>query len=236
MTDNPHLTPMRKPEDIDATFLRLVCVLFGLLAFFPTSASACPADIFESHITRSRPVATIPAGAIQLKVDASDDEDELRSLSEGKVSLPVKEVLQGSYKEKFIEIDFTHQTSCDYFGPTGEDVYVVVYPLLYDEGDPVKDAEGKPMMDVIRYNASIDPTYLGKLAPFPDGATDIIRERKIFSCIRRGGCGDKATEICWDAENPDNIYRETSLRAYWFAAGLLILTGIAFIVKLKLKR
>lgn len=205
----------------------------GLMVSFPTSAFACMAANFESHVTRDHPVATVPAGAIQLQVDVPYNEDELRSLTQGQVTLPVKSVLHGSYADNSIDIDFLNSTSCDYFGPTGQNLYIVVYPLLYDEGDSLKNNNGKALVDVIRYNSNIDPLFQGKLEPFPDGPVDILKERKIFSCMRRGKETEEAMAKCVDAENPDNLYKQGSAGAYWLAAGVLTFSVFALTMKLK---
>jgi hypothetical protein len=205
----------------------------GLMVSFPTSAFACTAANFESHVTRDRPVATVPAGAIQLQIDVPYNEDELRLLRRGQVTLPVKNVLHGSYEDNSIDIDFINYTSCDYFGPTGQNLYIVVYPLLYDEGDPVKNNNGKDLVDVIRYNSNIDPLFQGKLEPSRDGPVDILKERKIFSCVRRGKETEEAFTKCVDAENPDNLYKQGNAGAYWLAAGFLTFSVVAQAMKLK---
>lgn len=215
--------------------LRLFAVA-GSVASFPASSFACIDGQFESHVTRSRAVVAVPAGAIQLQVDVPYDEDELRSLDQGKVTLPVKRVLHGSYEEKSIELDFRNSTSCEYFGPTGSGLYVVVNPWLYDEGDPVKDDHGKPIVNLIRYNRSVDPSYQGKLAPYPDGSTDIMKERKMFSCVRRGKETAEAIENCTDAENPDDLYRQGTAVAYWIATGFMTFAGVALAITMKLKK
>ncbi len=203
----------------------------GSITLFPISVSACSDGQFESHVTRSRAVATVPAGAIQLQVDVPYNEDELRSLDEGKVTLPVKRVLHGSFEQKSIELDFNNMTSCDYFGPTGKGLYVVVNPWLYDEGDPVKDVSGNPIVDVIRYNWSVDPSYQGKLATFPDGPADVLKERKMFSCVRRGHETEQAIVKCTAAKNPDSLYRPTSTFVLWLGAALTVMGAGAFAVR-----
>jgi hypothetical protein len=188
---------------------------------------------FESHVTRDRPVVTVPVGAIQLQVDVPYNEDELRSLRQGQVTLPVKSVLHGSYEDNSIDIDFLNSTSCDYFGPTGQNLYIVVSPLLYNEGDSVKNDDGKALVDVIRYNSNIDPLFQGKLEPFHDGPVDILKERKIFSCVRRGKETEEAFTKCVDAENPDNLYKQGNAGAYWLAAGILTFSVVARTMTLK---
>jgi hypothetical protein len=217
-------------------FAKFSLVLSGFAVLLPAAASACQGGQFENLITRDRPVKTVPEGAVQLLVDVPYNEDELRSLDQGKVTLPVKKVLHGSYAEKSVDIEFQNSTSCDYFGPTGPELYVVVSPLLYDEGDPVKDDNGKPIVEAIRCNWSIDPKFLGKLAPFPDGPADILKERKMLSCIRRGREAEEAIEKCFDSKDPDSLYKQGSAGVYWIAVGFLTFAGVALAVRMKLKK
>lgn len=218
---------MRRHEDI---FHMCAALFLACLAAASQQAGACSDVTSERHITRTRPVATVPEGAVQLQVDVPYDEDDLRSRNSGSVVLPVRKVTNGTYTGNSVRLSYVNRTSCEYFGPTGSNLYVVVYPLIYDEGDPVKDDAGNPIIEVIRYNYNTDPKYIGIVSPPPDGPGDLMTERKIYSCIRRGGNKGETMNNCASAKNPDGLYRLYNSWILWLSLACVTCIAAVFIV------
>ncbi len=216
-------------------FVKCVMLLVtGLM--LPHGAMACQGLQYEDHVTRIRPVSNVPFGVVQLEVDVPYDEDKLRSKKSGTVTMPVKRVLHGTFKDKMIKLEFNNMNSCEYFGPTGPNRYIVVYPVLYDEGDPVKNKDGSDFISIIRYNNSIDPEYTGVLDMRKAQPDDIMRERKILSCLRRGGgthlnsaTGD-ISKKCFKAKNPDKVFSPIKWWVYGLSAMCVICIALGAFV------
>lgn len=217
---------MRHHEDI---FRMCLTLFLATLAAASRPAVACSDISSEYHITRARPVASVPEGAVQLQVDVPYEEDDLRSRDSGSVVLPVRKVANGTYTGNSVRLSYINRTSCEYFGPTGSNLYVVVYPLIYDEGDPVKDDAGNPIIEVIRYNYNTDPKYIGIVSPPPYGPGDIMTERKVYSCVRRGSYTDEAMDKCLAAKNPDALYRLRQSWIFWLSVAGAVCISIVFV-------
>lgn len=204
---------------------RVLRLLLPCAALFSGSAAiACPNGDSEFLLTRSKSVAMVPEGAVQLLVDVPYDEEVLRSSRDGTVTLPVKKVLHGNFTEDSITFDYYNGNSCENFGPTGSDLYIVIYPLNYAEGDPVLNDKGMQEFDVIRYNWNIDPNQEGVLPPsFLDPYIN-LPER--YSCFRRGAGEADALEVCGRADDPEKEYRTSWALLAWPVGLLLSLVGL----------
>ena len=182
-------------------------VASGLIGASP--AFACPDGQFESHVTRRQPVENIPEGAVQLQVHAPFEEDALRRLEDFEISLEIERVIDGRFDADSVDLRIKNFSSCDHFGPTGRNIYVVIFPILYSEGD--LDERGKPIFEIIRYTAASDFDYSGNASmhEFNEWARPNESAQR-HSCWRRGGHTEEAAVSCANATHPGNMYLGTN--------------------------
>lgn len=185
----------------------LTALLLGLLAApsAATNANACAGPDSEFHVTRRIPVKNIPPGTIQLQVDVPYDEEEIRSLDHGTLTLPVVKLISGSFQETSITFNFSTHTSCEYFGPTGKGLYVVLLPHRYAEGDAVLDELSRPVIDALLVPSERQPDFSYYIYP------DFAALPAQMSCMRRAKSANVSDyDACFLKADPSGLFLNDS--------------------------
>jgi hypothetical protein len=130
--------------------MKLLALFFFTLVVSANStpALACSpphADFVGAAVTSSRPAKNVPNGAIQLKVDTSNLNKIIREYSDdGRITLLVKEVLNGQFAGSSIRLNATNVDDCNSnFMPMREYSYITVLPMKYPDGEQVLDRQDR---------------------------------------------------------------------------------------------
>ena len=114
----------------------------------PASACSPPSpdsSIYSASVSSAVPAKVVPRGAIQLKVPAQDYAQMGAAIfNVGKVTLRVKQVLNGKFSEPTVRLNTTNVDDCNsWFEPQVGDFFITVLPMAYSDGEPVLDRSGK---------------------------------------------------------------------------------------------
>ncbi len=72
--------------------------------------------------------------------------------SAGKVTLPVKEVLNGQFSAPAIRLNTTNVDDCNSsFEPSEDEAYITVFPMVYSDGETILDRQGVAEFGTIFY-------------------------------------------------------------------------------------
>jgi len=165
-------------------------------------AEACSSPEGEFHITRTSPLRTLPQGVVQLQVNVPLDEEKMRSMRSGTITVPVVQTLSGDFNGLQVTFSFEAFTSCHYFGPTGLGLYIVVLPLRYAEGDPVLGAGGRPEISALFLPAEGEPDFSNFMYP------DFAKLPNQLSCVRRAEkvAANNPAAVCSEADDPGSLF------------------------------
>lgn len=132
----------------------------GLCTVNPAPASACSpprpdSPIYSASVSSSVPAKVVPRGAIQLKVPAQDYAQIGAAIfNVGKVTLRVKQVLNGKFSEPTVHLNTTNVDDCNSrFEPQFGDFFITVLPMAYSDGQPVLDRSAKQEFASIFYKS-----------------------------------------------------------------------------------
>ncbi len=149
-------------------FLILVAVSFA----YCTMASACKPPPVDSayvvaSVTSSKPAKNPPKSGIQLKIGVTNREQLIREYSNlGKVTLPVKQVLNGQFSGSNIRLNVSNVDDCNsWFEPTIGESYITVLPMVYSDGEPVLDRKGTREFGATFYKNELIPLFESKTEP-----------------------------------------------------------------------
>ena len=178
-------------------------IMMLLLLLGSARASACPGPQYESHVTRQTPLESVPQGTIQLQVDVPLDEEVQRTKRSGRLTVSVLRTVSGDFFAPQITFSFQLHTSCDYFGPTGQGLYVLLLPYRYAEGDPVLNEDGQPDVAALLLPAEGEPDFRHYTYP------DFEKLPQQLSCMRRARAAKSSEgfELCWEAKEPATLFK-----------------------------
>jgi hypothetical protein len=183
----------------------IICAFAGtmmLLIVGAPSASACAGPENESHVTRRTPLKLVPQGTIQLQVNVPLDEEVQRSKRSGRLTVSVLRTVSGDFSAPQITFDFQLHTSCEYFGPAGQGLYIVLLPYRYAEGDPVLNEDGQPEVSALLLPAEGEADFHHYMYP------DFKKLAQQLSCMRRARARNSSEgfELCSNAKDPTTLF------------------------------
>ena len=184
---------------------RVICafaVIMMLLLVGSTCARACAGPQYESHVTRRTPLESVPQGTIQLQVNVPLDEEVQRSKRSGRLTVSVLRTVSGDFRAPQITFDFQLHTSCEYFGPTGQGLYIVLLPYRYAEGDPVLNEDGQPDVSALLLPSEGEADFHHYTYP------DFEKLPQQLSWMRRARAGKNSEgfELCSNAKDPTILF------------------------------
>ncbi|MEQ1539898.1 MAG: hypothetical protein ABL928_13310 [Sphingorhabdus sp.] len=156
-------------------------------------------------MTSLKPAQNPPKGAIQLKVNVANRQQIWQEhTSAGKVTLPVKEVLNGQFSAPSIRLNTTNVDGCNSsFEPSQGEAYITVLPMEYSDGEAILDRQGAPEFGAIFYVDTLGYVLEDKKEPEFGEYSEL--QRYSFHDLERLHCLHSTGQF--DTDLSDEIWR-----------------------------
>ncbi len=179
----------------------------GLCSVNPTPASACSppspdSPIYSATVSSAAPAKVTPKGATQLKVEAQDYQRLGAAIfNVGKVTLRVKQVINGKFSEPTVRLNTTNVDDCNsWFEPQVRDFFITVLPMAYSDGERVLDQSGKQEFASLFYKSEelygFENKEIPEFAEYSPMTDYSFYDPQKFACLDKGN--NNFTE--WSAE------------------------------------
>ncbi len=150
----------------------LALFLFAALCFAnPTTALACspPDDLTSSlggTVSSWVPAKAVPEGAAQMRVAPQDVDKMGDAINDiGKITLQVKQVVDGSFSGSTVLLNTSNLGCSDEFGRRSGDFFITVLPMEYPDGVPVSDQGGASEFASLLYKHDLYSVSEDKMVP-----------------------------------------------------------------------